>query len=109
ILGLDAERSVPRYARGAIRIGRMLAGMAQATIEERASAEMVLWAGWAAALNDVGSVWEEQELGDDKDVAARANRDMESVEALSEAAERYVVQFPRQTAARFTEYLAEQD
>lgn len=109
ILGLDAERSMPRYARGAIRIGRMLAAMVQATIEEQASAEMVLWAGWAAALNDVGSVWEEQALGDDKDVAVRANRDLDSVVALFEAAERYVVQFPGQTAAGFTEYLAEQD
>lgn len=109
ILGLDAERAMPRYARGAVRIGRMLAAMVQATIEEQSSAEMVLWAGWAAALHEVGTLWEEQALGEDKDLAVRANRDLDSVVALFEAAERYVVQFPGQSVAGFTEYLAEQD
>ncbi|NWN88906.1 MAG: ATP-dependent helicase [Micrococcaceae bacterium] len=109
LLALDADRPMPRYARGAVRIGRMLAAMTTATVEEKASAEMVLWAGWATALPEVGNVWEEQALGDDKDAAVRANRDLDSAVALFEAAERYVVQFPGQSAAGFTEYLAEQD
>lgn len=109
LLALDAQRPLPRYAKGAVRIGRMLDAMVEATIQEQASAEMVLWAGWSTALPEIGNVWEEQALGDDQDAAVRAHRDLDSAVALFEAAERYVVQFPGQTAAGFTEYLAEQD
>lgn len=109
ILGLDPDRALPRYTAGAVRIGRMLAAMVQATINEKASAEMVLWAGWETALPQVGKVWEEQALSNDKDAAIRANRDLDATVALFEAAERYAVQFPGQTALGFTEYLAEQD
>src|SRR5699024_9713537 len=98
-------RPMPRYVKGALRIGRMLEAMVKATIEEQASAEMVLWAGWSVALPEIGQVWEEQALGDDRDAAVRAHRDLDSVVALFEAAERYVVQFPGQTAAGFTNYL----
>ncbi|WP_344725179.1 hypothetical protein, partial [Agrococcus terreus] len=76
----------------------MLAAMVKATIEEQASAEMVLWAGWEIALPDVGNVWEQQALSDDPNASVRANRDLDTVVALFEAAERYVVQFPGQTA-----------
>lgn len=109
LLGLDPGRRLPPYAAGAVRIGKMLAAMVKATIEEKASAEMVLWAGWETALPEVGKVWEEQALSNDKDASIRANRDLDSVVALFEAAERYAVQFPGQTALGFTEYLAEQD
>ena len=109
LLSLDADRRLPRYATGAVRIGRMLAAMVKATIEEQASAEMVLWAGWEIALPDVGNVWEQQALSDDPNASVRANRDLDTVVALFEAAERYVVQFPGQTALGFTQYLAEQD
>lgn len=109
LLGIDRDRTLPRYATGAVRIGRMLAAMVQATIEDQASAEMVLWAGWAVALPDVGNVWEQQALSDDPNASVRANHDLDSAVALFEAAERYVVQFPGQTALGFTEYLAEQD
>ena len=109
MLALDTTRQMPRYTEGALRIGRMLAAMVKSTIEDNASAELVLWAGWSAALSEIGRVWEEQALGDDQDAAVRANRDLDSAVALFEAAERYVVQFPGQTAAGFTEYLAEQD
>ena len=109
LLALEPGRKLPRYAAGAVRIGRMLAAMVKATIEDQASAEMVLWAGWETALPEVGSAWEEQALAEDKDAAVRANRDLDSAVALFEAAERYVVQFPGQTALGFTEYLAEQD
>lgn len=109
MLALDTTRQMPRYTKGALRIGRMLAAMVKSTIEDNASAELVLWAGWSAALPEIGYVWEEEALGDDQDAAVRANRDLDSAVALFEAAERYVVQFPGQTAAGFTEYLAEQD
>ena len=109
LLGLDADQRMPRYAAGAVRIGRMLAAMVKATIEEQASAEMVLWAGWETALPDVGEVWEQQALSDDPNASVRANRDLDTAVALFEAAERYVVQFPGQTALGFTQYLAEQD
>ncbi len=109
LLDWDTDRRLPRYAAGAVRIGRMLAAMVKATIEEQASAEMVLWAGWETALPDIGSVWEQQALSDDPNASVRANRDLDSAVALFEAAERYVVQFPGQTAKGFTEYLAEQD
>lgn len=109
LLGVDSDRKLPRYAAGAVRIGRMLAAMVKATIEEQASAEMVLWAGWQVALPDVGNVWEQQALSDDPNASVRANRDLDSAVALFEAAERYVVQFPGQTALGFTQYLAEQD
>lgn len=109
LLALENKRPTPRYATGAIRIGRMLEAMVNATIEEQASAEMVLWAGWSTALPEIGNVWEEEALGEDTDTAVRAHRDLDSAVALFEAAERYVVQFPGQTAAGFTEYLAEQD
>lgn len=109
LLALDPDRPIPRYVKGALRIGRMLAAMVKATVEEQASAEMVLWAGWSVALPEIGQVWEEQALGEDRDAAVRAHRDLDSAVALFEAAERYVVQFPGQTAAGFTRYLAEQD
>lgn len=109
ILGLKPDQFMPRYARGAVRIGHMLTAMTNATITEKASAEMVLWAGWEAALPEIGAVWEDQALSDDQDAAVRANRDLDSTVALFEAAERYAVQFPGQTALGFTEYLAEQD
>ena len=109
LLGLEADQRMPRYAAGAVRIGRMLAAMVKATVEEQASAEMVLWAGWETALPDVGEVWEQQALSDDPNASVRANRDLDTAVALFEAAERYVVQFPGQTALGFTQYLAEQD
>jgi len=109
MLGMNPKSTLPRYAAGAVRIGNMLAAMVKATLEEDASAELVLWAGWSTALPEVGKVWEEQALSNDKDAAIRANHDLDSAVALFEAAERYSVQFPGQTALGFTEYLAEQD
>src|SRR5690625_3072186 len=109
MLGMNPKSTLPRYAAGAVRIGNMLAAMVKATLEEDASAELVLWAGWSTALPEVGKVWEEQALSNDKDAAIRANHDLDSAVALFEAAERYSVQFPGQTALGFTEYLAEAD
>ena len=48
---------------------------------------------------DVGEVWEQQALSD-PNASVRANRDDTAV-ALFEATERYVVQFPGQTALGF--------
>lgn len=109
LLGLDSNRPLTADAVGAVRIGRMLDAMITATVDEKASAEMVLWAGWETALPQIGKTWETQALSSDKDAAIRANRDLDSVVALFEAAERYAVQFPGQTALGFTHYLAEQD
>src|SRR5699024_8513542 len=78
LLALDSDRPMPRYVKGALRIGRMLAAMVKATVEEQASAEMVLWAGWSVALPEIGRVWEEQALGEDRDAAVRAHRDLDS-------------------------------
>ena len=109
LLGLDPRRPLTADAVGAVRIGHMLETMTQATVREQASAEMVLWAGWETALPHIGKTWEAQALSNDPDAALRANRDLDSVVALFEAAERYAVQFPGQTALGFTHYLAEQD
>src|SRR5699024_10532004 len=59
LLDLAQDQPIPRYATGALRIGNMLKAMVTATLEHQASADMVLWAGWEAALPTIGKVWEE--------------------------------------------------
>src|SRR5699024_12675139 len=87
MLALDTTRQMPRYTKGALRIGRMLAAMVKSTIEDNASAELVLWAGWSAALPAIGYVWEEVAPGDDQSSAVVAMRDLDSAGAMMGAAD----------------------
>src|SRR5699024_7822838 len=77
LLALDTTRQMPRYTEGALRIGRMLAAMVKSTIDDNASAELVLWAGWSAVLSEIGRVWEEQALGDGQVAAVLATRGLD--------------------------------
>ncbi|WFP15666.1 ATP-dependent helicase [Citricoccus muralis] len=108
LLALNPEWSVPDYARGAHRIARMLTAAARAAGQPESTAETVLWAAWDAVRTDVAARWEADALSADAVASRRADRDLDAVVALFEAAERYVDQFPGRSAHGFVEYLEQQ-
>lgn len=108
LLGLNPDWSAPDYARGAQRVARMLAAALAASHQPESTAETVLWAAWDAVRTEVAARWEAEALGADAVASRRADRDLDAVVALFEAAERYVDQFPGQRAHGFVEYLEQQ-
>ncbi|WP_125609715.1 ATP-dependent helicase [Specibacter cremeus] len=90
----------------AARMSAMLAAGAAAMTEPGANAETVLWALWAAA--DCSDTWEAQALAGGP-AGIRADRDLDAVMALFEAAERYVDQLPGSSPAQFLDYLLSQE
>lgn len=108
-LGLNPQWRLPAYAQGAHRISRMIAAAQEAAAQPESTAETVLWAAWDAVQHDVARRWEAEALGEDPVASRRADRDLDAVVALFEAAERYVDQFPGQDARGFVDYLEQQE
>ncbi|MFI7584259.1 ATP-dependent helicase [Kocuria sp. M1N1S27] len=100
---LDAAgaRSVP-----ARRIARMLTAGTRALREEGATAETVLWALWEAA--GVAESWRRRAL-EGGPAGDRADRDLDAVVGLFEAAERYVDHLPGASPAQFLDYIDSQE
>ncbi|WP_369056339.1 ATP-dependent helicase [Kineococcus terrestris] len=77
--------------RPALRVAAVLDAGRAAAAEHGASAETVLWALWAAS--GLGERWQRSALAGGVD-GARADRDLDAVLALFEAAGRFVDRFP---------------
>ena len=96
----------PRLARGARRVAAVLDAGRQATDAPGATAETVLWALWQAA--GLGEAWRRTALSGGPS-GARADRDLDAVVSLFEAAARYVDRLPHAGPAQFLTYLEGQD
>ena len=94
-----------RAARPARAVARVLAAGREAAVPG-ASAEEVLWALWESA--GVAAAWQRAALGGGP-AAARADRDLDAVTALFDAAARYEDRLPGSPPARFLEHLESQD
>ena len=89
--------------RPAHRVAAVLQAGRAALRERRADAETVLWAMWEAG--GLGPRWQRSALAGGRD-GARADRDLDAVVALFEAAGRFVDRFPGPgSALRFLEQL----
>ncbi|MGZ4650527.1 MAG: ATP-dependent helicase [Kineosporiaceae bacterium] len=96
----------PRAARGARRVAAVLAAGRAAAAEPGATAETVLWQLWQTA--GLAETWRRRALGGGPS-GARADRDLDAVVALFEAAARFVDRLPHAGAAAFLAYLEGQD
>ncbi|MDI3331955.1 MAG: ATP-dependent DNA helicase [Micrococcus sp.] len=92
---------------GLQRIARMVAAGRQAAQDPAATAETVLWALWNAS--DRPARWEREAVTGTGADARRADRDLDAVVGLFQAAERYVDQFPGASALSFAHYMEAQD
>ncbi|WP_369853655.1 ATP-dependent helicase [Angustibacter sp. Root456] len=92
----------------ATRVARVLAaGVAAMTSgAEGATAETLLWAIWSAS--GLGGPWQRAALAGGAS-GARADRDLDAVVALFDAATRFVDRLPQAGAREFIEYLRGQD
>ncbi|WP_313817496.1 PD-(D/E)XK nuclease family protein, partial [Citricoccus sp.] len=72
-----------------------------------ATAETVLWALWEAS--DRPARWEREAVTGTGPAARRADRDLDAVVGLFQAAERYVDQFPGASPLAFADYMEAQD
>lgn len=101
---LTALEEAPGLLSGLRRISRMLDAAASAVREnpEGAGAEEILWAVWSAA--GVSDPWAEltKEAGLE---GRRADRDLDAVMALFQAAERFADQNPGAPAAAFVDHM----
>lgn len=88
------------------RLGRVLTAGDKALDVPGATAETVLWALWEAS--GLAGVWQEASAGVGA-AADRANRDIDAMIGLFEAATRYTDQMPGATAAQFLDYIDAQD
>ena len=96
----------PRAVRGARRVAAVLAAGRAAAAEPGATAETVLWQLWQAA--GLAETWRRRALGGGPS-GARADRDLDAVVALFEAAARFVDRLPHAGPAAFLAYLEGQD
>ncbi len=101
LASLDSRTSQP-----ARRVAVVLAAGREAAARPEASPETVLWALWSAT--GLGAAWRRAALSGGVS-GARADRDLDAVMALFEAAGRFTDRFPRADAAAFLEYLEGQD
>jgi superfamily I DNA/RNA helicase/RecB family exonuclease len=92
---------------GLQRIARMVAAGRTAAQDAAATAETVLWALWSAS--DRPGRWEREAVTGTGSEARRADRDLDAVVGLFQAAERYVDQFPGASALSFADYMEAQD
>ncbi|MDO4918888.1 ATP-dependent helicase [Kocuria sp.] len=90
----------------AARVADMLQAGQEALDEPGATAESVLWALWEASA--VGPRWRRRALAGGAE-SVRADRDLDAVVGLFEAAERFVDQVPGATARAFMEYMDHQE
>lgn len=100
--------AVPEQGAGAAlrRVSRVLDAGRRALEVPGSNAETVLWALWEAS--GLAEVWKSAALGQGP-AADRANRDLDAMIGLFEAANRYVDQMPGATAAQFHDYIDAQD
>ena len=96
----------PRVAAPARRVATVLAAGRDAVAAPGATAEAVLWALWDTAR--LGEGWRRTALGGGP-AGARADRDLDAVVALFDAAARYVDRLPLAGPAAFLEYLEGQE
>ncbi len=82
----------PRASRPARRIARLLEVAGQAAQADDATAEDVLWAAWSAS--GLAEAWQRASLRGGP-IGAAADRDLDAVVALFEAAARFVDRLPR--------------
>ncbi len=94
-----------RVARPARQVVRVLAAARAAAEEPGSSAEDVLWAVWSAS--GLAPVWEHASRTGGP-AGAAADRDLDAVVALFDAAARYVDRLPAAGPAGFLEHLADQ-
>jgi RecB family exonuclease len=92
---------------GLQRIARMVVAGRKAAQDPAATAETVLWAVWNAS--DRPGRWEREAVSGTGAEARRADRDLDAVVGLFQAAERYVDQFPGASALSFADYMEAQD
>ncbi|GAA1133128.1 ATP-dependent DNA helicase [Citricoccus alkalitolerans] len=100
-----ADHPVP--GAGVLRLARMVSAGRAAAADPAATAETVLWALWAAS--DRPARWEREAVTGTGPAARRADRDLDAVVGLFQAAERYVDQFPGASPLAFAEYMEAQD
>ena len=98
----------PLTAEPAQRVARVLAAGVGAVTQsgEGATAETVLWAIWSAS--GLAGPWQRAALTGGAS-GARADRDLDAVVALFDAATRFVDRLPQAGAREFIEYLRGQD
>ncbi|MGM7668818.1 ATP-dependent helicase [Microbacterium sp. A93] len=92
---------------GVQRIARMVLAGRAAAKDPAATAESVLWALWDASERPAR--WEREAVTGTGPAARRADRDLDAVVGLFQAAERYVDQFPGASPLAFAEYMEAQD
>ncbi|WP_198950331.1 ATP-dependent DNA helicase [Kineosporia sp. A_224] len=96
----------PRVAAPAFRVAAAVTAGRTAAAVPGATAETVLWALWETA--GLAAPWRRTALRGGQ-AGARADRDLDAVVALFEAAERYVDRLPHAGPAGFLAYLEGQD
>jgi ATP-dependent exoDNAse (exonuclease V) beta subunit len=101
LASLDSKTS-----QSARRVAVVLATGREAAADPAATPESVLWALWSAT--GLGPAWRRIALSGGVS-GARADRDLDAVMALFEAAARFTDRFPRADAAGFLDYLEGQD
>ncbi|ABY22972.1 ATP-dependent DNA helicase [Renibacterium salmoninarum ATCC 33209] len=92
--------------RAAARMATVLAAGSQAMTEPGANPQSVLWALWDAT--GLSTEWATAALREDAN-GSRADRDLDAMMALFQAAERYVEQSPAASPEAFVEYLLNQE
>lgn len=92
---------------GVLRLARMVSAGRAAAADPAATAETVLWALWEAS--DRPARWEREAVTGTGPAARRADRDLDAVVGLFQAAERYVDQFPGASPLAFADYMEAQD
>jgi superfamily I DNA/RNA helicase/RecB family exonuclease len=95
-----------RTSQSARRVATVLAAGRRAAAAPVATPESVLWALWFET--GLGAAWRRTALAGGVS-GARADRDLDAVMALFEAAARFTDRFPRADAAGFLDYLEGQD
>ena len=95
-----------RPAAPALAVARVLAAGRVAAADPGATAETVLWALWSAM--DLAEPWRARALAGGA-AGARADRDLDAVLALFDAAARYEDRLPGAPPQRFLEHLESQD
>lgn len=97
----------PATAAPAHRVARVLAaGVAAAQASDDVTAETVLWAIWSAS--GLAEPWRRTALAGGP-AGARADRDLDAVVALFDAAARFVDRLPHAGAAEFVQHLRGQE
>jgi RecB family exonuclease/AcrR family transcriptional regulator len=97
--------TLPREARPVQRIARMI-DAGRAALAASGDPESVVWALWAAS--GLSGAWSAAAVAEGSS-SARADRDLDAVLALFQAAERFVDQMPGAPAGLFLEYLMSQE